>query len=368
MEDYYQDAIFDDDFKFSPSGIYYAPKHGEYAHYIEYAQSLPQFPEPEIFGFHANAAITKNMNETNATLDAVLLTIGQSSGGGDGNQDETVNKIADSVLKDVPKPFNVPEAEKKFPVKYEQSMNTVLTQELARYNVLINTIRDSMIGMKKAIKGEVLLSPDMEVALGQVLDGKVPALWLANCYPCLKPLGGFIRDLKERLDFFQKWLDTTIPDFFWINRFFFTHGFLTGARQNYARKYQIAIDTMAMDFVVIHDVVDIETLPPPSEGIHVYGMWLEGCKWDSANRCLGESDPKILYTRMVTMWFKPVLKTEINYKNIYQCPLYKTTERKGVLSTTGHSTNFCLLVHVPSNLPQSHWIKRGVAMICSLND
>jgi len=37
MEDYYQDAIFDDDFKFSPSGIYYAPKHGEYAHYIEYA-------------------------------------------------------------------------------------------------------------------------------------------------------------------------------------------------------------------------------------------------------------------------------------------------------------------------------------------
>jgi dynein heavy chain, axonemal len=30
-----------------------------------------------------------------------------------------VNKIADSVLKDVPLPFNVREAEKKFPVKYE---------------------------------------------------------------------------------------------------------------------------------------------------------------------------------------------------------------------------------------------------------
>lgn len=58
------------------------------------------------------------------------------------------------------------EAEKKFPVRYEQSMNTVLTQELSRYNTLINTIRDSMIGMKKAIKGEVLLSPEMEVALG----------------------------------------------------------------------------------------------------------------------------------------------------------------------------------------------------------
>lgn len=133
-------------------------------------------------------------------------------------------------MKDVPLPFNVREAEKKFPVRYEQSMNTVLTQELTRYNTLINTIRDSMVGMKKAIKGEVLLSPEMEVALSQIVDGKVPALWLKKCYPSLKPLGGFIRDLRERLEFFQKWLDTKIPDFFWINRFYFTHGFLTGAR------------------------------------------------------------------------------------------------------------------------------------------
>lgn len=105
-------------------------------------------------------------------------------------------------MKDVPLPFNVREAEKKFPVRYEQSMNTVLTQELTRYNTLINTIRDSMVGMKKAIKGEVLLSPEMEVALGQIVDGKVPALWLKKCYPSLKPLGGFIRDLRERLEFF----------------------------------------------------------------------------------------------------------------------------------------------------------------------
>lgn len=125
---------------------------------------------------------------------------------------------------------------------------------------------------------------------------------------------------------------------------------------------------MAMDFEVVHDVEDIEKLPPPAEGIHVYGMWLEGCKWDPVNRVLGESDPKVLYTRMAPMWFKPVLKVDMNYKNIYECPLYKTTERRGVLSTTGHSTNFCLKVHVPSSLPQSHWIKRGVALVCSLND
>lgn len=131
---------------------------------------------------------------------------------------------------------------------------------------------------------------------------------------------------------------------------------------------QIAIDTMGLDFEVIHDIVDIEKVPGPSEGIHIYGMFLEGCKWDPINRVLGESDARVLYSRMVMMWFKPVLKTLINRKDIYECPLYKTTERRGVLATTGHSSNFCLRVHLPSNLPEAHWIKRGVAMVCSLND
>jgi len=49
-----------------------------------------------------------------------------------------------------------------------------------------------------------------------------------------------------------------------------------------------------MDLDMVHDVVDIEKVPAPAEGIHVYGMWLEGCKWDPINRSLGESDPKVL--------------------------------------------------------------------------
>jgi dynein heavy chain len=41
---FYCEAIYsDDDYKFSPSGKYYAPKYSDYDGYIEYINSLPLF-------------------------------------------------------------------------------------------------------------------------------------------------------------------------------------------------------------------------------------------------------------------------------------------------------------------------------------
>lgn len=67
------------------------------------------------------------MNETNALTDS-LLTCSSSSGGGGGGSDyeNLLNEVCSKILNEFPKPFDKIEIEKKYPVTYEESMNTVL--------------------------------------------------------------------------------------------------------------------------------------------------------------------------------------------------------------------------------------------------
>ncbi|CAM9624364.1 unnamed protein product, partial [Sphacelaria rigidula] len=80
--------------------------------------------------------------------------------------------------------------------------------------------------------------------------------------------------------------------------------------------------------------------------------------------------PSQLFDEMPCIWLKPAVKDADGGKaeSSYNCPLYKTSLRAGTLSTTGHSTNFVAPLRVPSDKAEDHWIRRGCAMLCMLND
>lgn len=102
----------------------------------------------------------------------------------------------------------------------------------------------------------------------------------------------------------------------------------------------------------------------------MYGLFLEGCRWDPDGAVLEESHPKVLFVKMPHIWLKPLQLSDMRPKHTYVCPLYKTLARFGTLSTTGHSTNFVTNINLPMKQmhTEDHWIKRGVALITQLND
>ena len=364
---FFAPAILDDAYRFSDATEYYVPPQGDYDSYVTYIRSLPLTQRPSVFGLHANADITKDEREARMLMDSTLATQPRESTGKSEALDPktVVQTLAADVYSRLPKSFDVEEVVAKYPILYSQSMNTVLLQELIRYNNLLNVVRSSLYGLQKAIKGEVVMSQDLENVFNAMYDGKIPNLWKKPSYPSLKPFGSYVNDLIARLDFFQKWIDQGPPPVFWISGFFFTQSFLTGVIQNYARKYRIEIDKLRWEFTVMTDAHYAE---PPKDGCYITGLFLEGAGWDPEAGELCESRPKELFINFPIVFLLPVKEEDEKDRPHYQCPAYKTTDRRGVLSTTGHSTNFIMTFKLPRNPKHSpeHWIRRGTALFTQL--
>jgi hypothetical protein len=60
---------------------------------------------------------------------------------------------------------------------YEESMNTVLQQELLRFNKLLKQVVSSLQQLQKAIEGLVVMSNELEEVFNKMFDNLVPDLW-----------------------------------------------------------------------------------------------------------------------------------------------------------------------------------------------
>lgn len=185
-------------------------------------------------------------------------------------------------------------------------------------------------------------------------------------------LSQWLNDLNQRYQFIKQWTDAGHVDQVWFSGFFYPQAFLTGVQQNYARRNKIPIDQLTLDFVVYER--------PPEEALGLdqwlmTGLYLQG---GALNKRMEITDATEQFCRVPYLKIEPVLKTELEKREAervrYRCPVYRTTLRKGVLTTTGHSSNYIFDVLVDcegaSEAPDvrtkkeftQKWTRRGAAM------
>ncbi len=114
--------------------------------------------------------------------------------------------------------------------------------------------------------------------------------------------------------------------------------------------------------------------------------YLEAARWDQKRKRMATSMPgkmfHVCYSAFFMVFFHqsnygsqamPVIhfvpvQNYVPPKENYECPLYKTNIRAGILSTTGQSTNYILNVSLPTDKDPKFWVLQGTAMVTMLND
>ena len=357
LSKYFSPHILNDDYNFSESGIYYAPKVGSLQSVRDYVAGLPD-DTPEAFGMHANADITFQLQETTLMLETLVAIQPRASGGAatapgaaqikEKTPDEIVQDVALSIESRLP---GLLDRKVAHPATFSDlsgsnTLGVFLGQELDRFNALLTIMRTSLSEVQKAIKGIVIMSAELEAMYNAMLYNVVPPKWTAAAYPSLKSLGAWVDDLLARVSFLRSWIENQPPAAFWLSGFFFPQGFLTAVLQRYARQTRIPIDTLKFATHVSKLASPAEVSAAPAKGVYIYGLYLQGASFDASGvsgaGILVESPPAELFSPMPLIHLEPVTIDEPAPLNVYECPVYKTTRRAGTLSTTGHSTNFVL--------------------------
>uniref|UniRef100_A0A8C6DTU3 Dynein axonemal heavy chain 2 n=1 Tax=Moschus moschiferus TaxID=68415 RepID=A0A8C6DTU3_MOSMO len=366
INDYFCDQALSTPFyRLSVLETYFIPKDGSLASYKEYISMLPGMDPPEAFGQHPNADVASQITEARTLFETLLSLqpqITPTRAGGQ-SREEKVLELAADVKQKIPEMIDY-EGTRKLLAMDPSPLNVVLLQEIQRYNKLMETILFSLTDLEKGIQGLIVMSTSLEEIFNCIFDAHVPPLW-GKAYPSQKPLASWTRDLAIRVEQFEMWASRARPPvIFWLSGFTFPTGFLTAVLQSSARQNNISVDSLSWEFIV-STVDDSNLVYPPKDGVWVRGLYLEGAGWDRKNSCLVEAEPMQLVCLMPTIHFRPTESRKKSAKGMYSCPCYYYPNRAG----SSDRASFVIGIDLRSGtMTSDHWIKRGTALLMSLDN
>ncbi|KAJ1633354.1 dynein heavy chain and region D6 of dynein motor-domain-containing protein [Pavlovales sp. CCMP2436] len=354
--------ITNSEFEFYPG--YRIPVGTDVEVFRKYIEELPFNDNPEIFGLHVNADLSYRTLQTAAVLTTILDSQPKEGGGSGGlTREETVLKIVEDLQAKLPGNFNM--EEKKQCIKaiggMNKPLNICLSQEIDRLQNVLTLVRRMLANLKLAIAGTIVMSPELQNTLDSLFLARVPAEWAKVSQLIMPNIGLWFVSILGRHEQLYSWMKNNRPNCFWLTGFFNPQGFLTANRQEVCRKHvkeNWALDDVISTYEVLKQERD-EVKRGPEEGIYLYGLYLDGCKWDKERMRLVDSDPKVLFAPLPVLLISACLQTarKIDPNHNYICPMYKNPTRTGL--------NFITPVDLRTEEPPNKWTLRGVCLLTS---
>ncbi len=327
------------------------------------SNNFPSEDPPEVFGQHLNAEINTQIADTNLLLTSIVLMQPRTYDKGKKSPEEEVLGLVENVLEKDTIPDFIDIEGARFRLRSDNSpLNYVLIQESQRYNGLIQVVKSSLVDLTKCLKGEIVMTSQMEQIFTKLYENKVPQSWM-YAYPSIKPFGVWLRDFKDRVVFFSQWVKQGLPSPFFLPAFTSPLSFTTAILQKYARKKKIAnINDIEMQHEFLSERVAVGH---PEDGAYVKGLYIEGAHFDETRQLLLDPLPMKFAQPMPVIHFKPKMKKggareKDLYSNVYSCPCYYYPIR-------GDPSSY--LFNIGLNCGErtaAIWLKRGTALLLSL--
>ena len=366
---YFTDSVLDDDYKFSASGLYYAPPTGSLSSYVDYLSGLPVHDDPSVFGLHPNADIASRIQEGAYVMDTAMGVQAQGDQRVAGHLADKPQDVfvGDCVRAMLTGPTQLPAA-----IGYQRGaaseasqtsldpMEIVLESNIGQFNQLLQQMRQNLDQLQKAVAGHDTMTDELTQIYDAVASNSVPSQW--KHYLSLKPLGSWLRDLHDRIANINKWNADGKPKHFWLSGLFDPQLFLTCAMQVHATKYGLPVDTLQLTHKArkaAHTQLD----KVPEDGVVVYGMFLHGASFDWESSLLNDSIPAVVYSQLPPFHLVPAAHHVRDATN-YECPLYKTAGRQ---SSSWLHTDLVAPIDLATKNSVDYWILMGVAAVLSLD-
>jgi dynein heavy chain len=243
----------------------------------------------------------------------------------------------------------------------------VSLQESDRMNILLSTLRGSMIELELGISGALNVTEKMETLATDLQINKVTAVWMGVAYPSLKTLAAWFADLLERVRQLQEWTEKLqLLKSIWLAGLFNSMSFLTSNMQVAARLNSLPLDYMT-NRTRFYNTREVNEAPNAQVGVNVHGLYLEGAGWEDGKGdeegYICESKMKDLHPYMPVCNCYAVHIDEMDWNCMYHCPVFSTSVRGGILFGPQGTFIFECNLRMDPDDTEVRWILAGAGML-----